>query len=324
MTRLDPIGTIVFLPGIICLLLALQWGGSTYRWSDTRVIALFVLAGGLLLAFTGIQIWRKDNATVPPRIITQRSIACGVAYSMSAGGAMITLIYYLPLWFQAVKGADAVQSGIDNLPFVLSLVVAAITSGYIITKIGYYTPFMLMCSVFMSIGAGLITTLQIDTSSAKWIGYQIIFGSGLGMGMQQSSLAAQAVLTREDISTGVSLMFFGQSLGGAIFVCISQSVFTNDLVSSLSRIPGVDASLVLRTGATELWNVISKQNLPLVLTSYNMALSKAFTVALAVACFSILPALGMEWKSVKGLKRGGPQVEKSTTAKGLAEANESV
>ncbi len=313
--QLDPFGALALLPGIVCFVLALQWGGATYPWNDARVIALFVLAGVLFLAFIGIQIWKQENATVPPRIFKQRSIFCGIAYSMCVGGAMITLIYYVPLWFQAVKGVSAVQSGIDSLPMVLSLVIAAIMSGATITRTGYYNPFIFMCTTLMSIGAGLITTFQTDTASSKWIGYQVIFGLGLGMGMQQASTAAQAVLAKKDVSIGVSLVFFGQSLGGAIFVCIGQAVFTNNLVDVLSHTSGLDQSLVIKTGATELRDVISAQDLPAVLLAYDGALTKAFTVALAAACFSILPALGIEWKNVKGLKHGGPSPEAKNVAK---------
>lgn len=32
--QFDPLGTAVFIPAIICLLLALQWGGSKYEWSN--------------------------------------------------------------------------------------------------------------------------------------------------------------------------------------------------------------------------------------------------------------------------------------------------
>ena len=228
---------------------------------------------------------------------------------------MITLIYYVPLWFQAIKGVSAVQSGIDSIPMVLSLVLAAIMSGAIITNTGYYNPWMFMCSTFMSIGTGLITTFQTDTGSSKWIGYQVIFGLGLGMGMQQSAIAAQAVLSQKDASIGVSLMFFGQSLGGAIFVCIGQAVFTNNLANGLGQISGLNPSLIISAGATELRDVIAVQDLPAVLFAYNGALSKAFTVGLAAACFSIVPACGIEWKNVKGLKHGGPSPTKAEDAK---------
>lgn len=61
--RFDPIGTTIFIPAIVCLLLALQWGGTTYPWNDGRVIALFVLFGILLIAFIGVQIWLGEEAT---------------------------------------------------------------------------------------------------------------------------------------------------------------------------------------------------------------------------------------------------------------------
>ncbi|KAK9359448.1 major facilitator superfamily domain-containing protein [Lipomyces starkeyi] len=292
-----------FLPAIVSLLPALQWGGATYPWNSGRIIALIVLAGVLLIAFSVIQIWKHDNATVCPRIIKQRSIFLGMLYALSVGGSMITLVYFVPLWFQAIKGVSAVQSGINTLPLVLSLVIAAIISGATITRTGWYNLWMILCSVLMAIGAAFLTTFQVDTGSAKWIGYQCLFGFGLGMGMQQAGLAAQAVLAKKDVSIGVSLMFFAQSLGGAIFVCVGQSVFSNELVTGLKQISGIDPMIILATGATELRHVIAPEDFAAVLVSYNQALVKAFIVALAVAAFSIVPALGMEWKNVKGARK---------------------
>lgn len=71
--ELDLLGTAVFIPGIICLLLALQWGGTKHPWSDGRIIALFVLFGIFIIAFVAIQIWKGDAATVPPSISMQFS-----------------------------------------------------------------------------------------------------------------------------------------------------------------------------------------------------------------------------------------------------------
>ena len=138
--RLDPLGTACFLPGIVCLLLALQWGGSTYAWDDGRIIALLILFGVLIIAFIGIQIWKKENATVPPRIISQRSIAFGLCYQTCVGASMMTEVYWLPIWFQAIKGASPVHSGIMNLPLILSLVVGSMSTGFLISKVVGYCP----------------------------------------------------------------------------------------------------------------------------------------------------------------------------------------
>jgi hypothetical protein len=220
LVKLDPYGTIVFLPGVLCLLLALQWGGTTYPWGSARIIILFILSAILLGTFVCIQFWQGDNATVPIRIIKQRSVASGVYFSITSPGSMMIMIYYLSLWFQAIKGVSAVKSGIDTLPLVLSLVIASIIAGGLTQKTGYYVPQFLACSVIMSIGAGLLTTLQTDTASKKWISYQVLYGFGLGLGMQQAGMAAQTCLDKKDVMTGIALLFFMQGLGGSIFISV--------------------------------------------------------------------------------------------------------
>ncbi|TFK46304.1 major facilitator superfamily protein [Heliocybe sulcata] len=304
MKRLDPLGTLVFLPSMICLLLALQWGGTTYAWSSARIIALFVVFAVLLLAFIAIQILSKENATLSPRIFTQRSILSGFLFSLSASSAMIPLVYFLPLWFQAIKGVSTLHSGIMLLPFILSLVVASNLAGLCVSRFGYYTPFLLLSAVLMSIGAGLLTTFTPTTAHPMWIGYQILFGFGLGLGLQQPGMAAQATLPRQDVSTGVALMFFGQSLGGAIFVSVAENIFTNKLAVGLERVAGLDAATVVNTGATALRQIVPQDQLPQVLAVYSKAVTTAFYVPLAWACFAIVPALTMEWRSVKAARQG--------------------
>jgi hypothetical protein len=310
--QLDPFGTVCFLPAIVSLLLALQWGGTIYAWNSARIIGLFVLSGVLFIAFAVIQVWKADSATLPPRIITERSVSLGILYTLCAGGAMITMIYFIPLWLQAIKGVDALRSSIDTLPLMLSLIVATILSGIITSRTGWYNPSILLCPILMAVGAGLISTFKVSTSSSEWIGYQIIFGLGLGTGIQQASVAAQAVLSKKDVSMGISAIFLAQSLGGAIFVCISQSLFTTHLASGLGEIPGFDPKIILAVGATQLRSVIAPENFAAVLAVYNKALTKAFVVALSVAAFSILPALAIPWKNVKGLKQGGSDEPRSS------------
>ena len=133
----DLFGTAFFIPAIICLLLALQWGGTKYPWGSGRIIALFVLFGVLIMVFIGIQFWKQDSATVPPRIMKNRSVAAAAWFAFTLGSFFLLLVYFLPIWFQAVKGASAVKSGIMNLPMVLTLVLVSIISGVGVTVIGY-------------------------------------------------------------------------------------------------------------------------------------------------------------------------------------------
>ena len=81
--QLDPLGTAVFMPSIICLLLALQWGGTAYPWGSARIIALLVVFAVLIIVFASVQVISGENATTPSRIISQRSMAFGCWYTFS-------------------------------------------------------------------------------------------------------------------------------------------------------------------------------------------------------------------------------------------------
>ncbi len=297
--RMDPVGTFFFLPCIICLLLALQWGGVTYSWSNARVIVLLALAGVLFVIFVVVQRWKGDNATVPGRVYVNRSIIAGSWFSFCNGGAMQTLFYFLPIWFQAIKHASAVKSGIMSLPFVLGLVIMGISAGILTKKIGYYTPWMILSSILTPIGAGLITTFTPYTGHSAWIGYQALFGLGVGLGMQQPSVAAQTVLSRKDVSIGASLMMFSQTLGGAIFISVGNNIFDTRFAHNLVRIPGIDVGSVAATGATDLKSIVPASLLPQVLVAYNDALRATFYLTTALTCCMIFGSMAMEWKSVK-------------------------
>ncbi|KAI9731054.1 MAG: MFS sugar transporter [Cirrosporium novae-zelandiae] len=301
--QFDPIGTIVFIPAIVCLLLALQWGGSKYAWNSWRVIFLFVVAGILLITFVLVQLWKGETATVPPRILNQRTMAFASWFSFCLGSAFFCLVYYIPIWFQAIKGVSATKSGIMNLPMILGVVIMSMMGGGLTTAIGYYTPFYYLSTIFMAVGAGLLTTFETDTGHAKWIGYQFIFGGGVGFGMQQSIIAAQTVLALKDISIGTSVVMFIQTLGGALAASIAQSVFSNRLVSGLVReVPGINPAIILDVGATKLRDVIDPSKITQVLSAYNDALTSTWYVAVAFGALSALGAAGIEWRSVKGKK----------------------
>ncbi|EWC48826.1 hypothetical protein DRE_00131 [Drechslerella stenobrocha 248] len=299
--HLDPIGTVIFLPSMICLLLALQWGGTEYPWSDGRIIALLVVFGVSIIVFIAVQIWKQDEATMPPRIVSQRSIASGMWFQLFASGAFLVFIYYLPIWFQAIQGVNSTDSGIRLIPIVLSLVASSMVSGIAVRVTGYYAPLLIASSVVMSIGAGLLTTLTPGASSGKWIGYQVLFGFGLGLGMQQPAVAAQTVLKREDIPIGTSMVMFTQTLGGAIFIAVAQSNFANKLVQGISQISGngFNADLVIHTGATDINRVVSPEFLPQVHEAYNSAIMNVFYVAVGVSAASIIGSLTIEWVSTR-------------------------
>ncbi|KAF7546525.1 hypothetical protein G7Z17_g8368 [Cylindrodendrum hubeiense] len=307
--NLDPIGFVLFVPSIICLLFTLQWGGTTYAWNSGQIIALFVVFGVTLIAFIVSQALLGEGGTVPPRIAKQRTIFASSLFTFCLAGTFFLLSYFIPIYFQAVKGKSALRSGIDCIPLILPNVIGILFAGFGTSKIGYYVPFIYLAVVIAPIGAGLLTTLEPGTSSAKWIGYQILFGFGSGCGFQLPQVAAQIVLPPRDIPMGISVSMLFQGLGGAVLISAANNVLNDKLLHYINalNIPGVDGMDVINAGATGFRDIIPAENIVEVVAVYNKALRKAFQIALIMACLSALPAALLEWKSVKKGSPGSAQ-----------------
>ncbi|PNP84376.1 hypothetical protein FNYG_02005 [Fusarium nygamai] len=301
--QLNVLGLIALIPGVVCLCLALQWGGFEYSWNNGRIIALLVVAFTLFIAFVLIQIWKPEQATVPPHIFAKRSIFGGFWVSFCIGAHQTLLIYFLPVWFQVINGDSAMNSGIHLLAMVLALVVGSVISGVLTSRIGYYMPFLIAGICISSIGAGLFTILGTNASEGQWIGYQIVYGFGLGACSQAPNMAAQTVLPRNQVSIGASLVIFAQTLSGAIFVSVGTNVLDGELAKRLSAFTSVTPQQIESAGLTGLLKTIPEKFHKETLTAYNDSLHVCFRVALIMACLAILGALAMEWASVKKEKK---------------------
>jgi MFS family permease len=215
--EIDLVGALFLICAIVCLLLALQWGGSKYPWHDSKVWGCMVGFGLLIIIFIAQQFRRGERATIPPRIFGQRTVLFACLYSafMSMGlyvsfkclllseprkaNRLQTHIFYLPFYFQAVKGTTAEQSGIRTIPYLGSIIISSIIVGGGITAIGWYKPFMIVGGAIFTVGAGMIYTLEVPDKAAKWIGYQLLSGFGAGGGVQIPFIAVQVVLSSKDM-----------------------------------------------------------------------------------------------------------------------------
>ena len=285
---------------MVCLILALQWGGSTYSWSAPKIIGLLVTFAVLFVAFVVVEILTPETAMAPTRVVLNRSIAGSMTFMFLLSGGLMSVIYYLTVWFQVAKGDSALHAGVSTIPLVLSLVVIGIIAAVFTEKIGYYVPAMLLAPVLCSVGAGLLSIISPNSGHSAWIGYQLLYGFGIGCGFQTSTLPAQNVLLRADVPLGVALMFFMQQLGGSVFLAVSQNIFSSSLVDSLSGIAGLDTKVIVNTGATALRNIVPLAQLESVIDAYSYALTRVFVLTAALSACMTLGALPVEWKRIKG------------------------
>lgn len=198
------------------------------------------------------------------------------------------------------KGVSATQSGIDNLPSLVGLVIFAIIGGGLASAIGYYTPLLLASSIITSVGASLLSTLKADSTIGYWLGYQILLSAGGRSGCSKRDARGTGGRSCDRYAYGNIDSYFTQTLSSAIFLPVGQSVFQNRLVLNLRSIaPDVDSDLVLQSGATSIRDNFPSHELLLVLQAYNQALVQTFYVAAGASAVSILGPIVMDWLSVE-------------------------
>ncbi|KAG9768415.1 MFS transporter, partial [Aureobasidium melanogenum] len=301
--KMDPLGLLFFLPSIVSLLLALVWGGSEYEWSDERIIALFVVFGVLMIGFIYVEIRADKYAILRRHLLRQRNVLCGGLFAFLLATSNFMIGYYMPMWFQVVKGVSPTKSGTMSLPTMISMVLMSFVSGGMITRFGQYLPFFYLSSVLTSVGAGLISTFWVDTGHSKWIGYQVIFGSGLGLGVQLPITVVQLSCSREDIAAATSLMVFCQILGGAIFISVAQTAITQSLRHGLQQaLPDIASTLLKNLTATQLVSQVPPAQAPVVRRVFNEAMRSEWHIAAGMAAGTIIAALGIKRVKFPGKK----------------------
>ncbi|KAK4051265.1 hypothetical protein OIO90_004746 [Microbotryomycetes sp. JL221] len=294
--RLDFAGTGVLISSVICLLLALQDGGIKRSWGSSVVIGELVGFVLLMMVYAGIQWWLGENASIVPRLLKDRNLAMLAVTNMSIGTAYFSLLYFVPFYFQAVRGSSAIRSSVETLPLIILLIVSIIVAGGIADKKGMFNPQLLVGTAIAAIGCGLLTTLKVDSSTGIWVGFQIVAGAGIGLAAMMSYIGSQIVTKdpKDRPAAGV-IAIFAQTLGAAIMLSSSQAIYQNKLLQGIKTIPGIDVKLVIDSGVSAFREILPAEFIPLVAQKSVDALSKVFLMSAVFAAFAFFASSTIQW-----------------------------
>ncbi|KAI1080843.1 putative MFS multidrug transporter [Whalleya microplaca] len=304
--KLDLVGFVLLAPAAIMFLLALQYGSGGYPWNSARIIGLFCGAGVTAIVF---MVWEHrvgDKAMIPFSMVRKRIVwtSC-IQYT----GLMVTTFVgaqYFPIYFQSVKGAGPTLSGVYLLPNILTSIILVILGGTMISKLGYYLPWAVFAGAITAIASGLISTWDPWTSTATWIGYEILYGAR-GCGIQLGITAIQNAVPPAQSAQGAAFLVFCSNLASACFVVVANTIFTQKLMSEISRLaPSVDPTAALAAGgsakAVRALLPARSPELDGLLVAYSNAFDTLCYLLIAAACVSFVAAFGMGWVDVRKKK----------------------
>lgn len=238
--KVDYVGNGILIASIVAVLIALSWGGSKYAWSSYHILVPLLLGtvGMAIFHWYETMPWVK-NPTLPPRIFTRRTPAAALIIAFINFMLLFWVIYFLPIYFQAVQPMSPIISGVALLPTVLLSVVTGIVAGVILTKTGRYRPLHMASFALITLGLGLFTRFDASTSRAEWILVQCIPAIGLGTMMTANLPAVQADLPESNTALATGAFAFMRAYGSIWGISIPAAIFNAQFDSLLHLIDDV-------------------------------------------------------------------------------------
>lgn len=311
--EIDYVGNVLLIGGLVCFVLAINWGGVVYPWKSGQVIGCFC-ASGILFILLAVQQVRAIATTparriIPLQILNNCTVLILVACCASAGAAAFVPIYFIPTFFQFTRGDSPLDAGVRLLPFIVVMVAFIIINGSLMGRLGYYTPWFTTGGLLAVTGAALMYTVRAETSLARIYGFTVILGSGVGMWLQASLSVAQAVVAQGDVPAAVGLVMLGQFVGICISLAIANTVFLNDARRSVQAIlPDVPSDTIgsaIQGSTSGFLETLEPHIKVQVLDAIIVAMDKAYI--LVIVAGSVAAVLSLFMKRVRLFGSGGVQ-----------------
>ncbi|KAF3918337.1 hypothetical protein ABW21_db0207188 [Orbilia brochopaga] len=235
--RVDFLGAAALVTAVLTSLIALDYGGNV-SWRSTIVLITAPVSATLFCAFALIESRIASDPFAPPRIVLDRGLLACFLCNLFAFAGFFGTMFYIPLYFQAVAGLSASQSGLRMVPAIAGSVTGSLGGGIIMQRTGKY--YVLTVTAYSLLVAGAIPVLLFTgivhtrTYAAVAAGLAVLgFGSGIGVTSTLIGLIARAGPKDQAVATAVSYLF--RSLGSVVGVSVASTLLQGALRGRLRR-----------------------------------------------------------------------------------------
>lgn len=284
--RVDYVGALLLALSTSGLLLALSGRGSDASWTSPRILALLGTAVVLGIGF----LWWESRAAeplLPLRILRGRVSALSTLANLISGVGFTCGIIYPPLFFQAVAGFNAQNSGLLLAPFALTCAASTLAAGQFADRFGGHKVIPLFGMVCEAVGFALLSTITVSTPATLVMAYGMLAGLGVGCVMQTLLFVVQRFAPARDMGVATSTVMLARVMGSSLGVAILGSVFTSTLIAEVQRrVPGFAVSEIQGT-PSRVAGLAADVRVQLQ-ESFATGLSTAFRVAVPIMVIGII------------------------------------
>ncbi|KAJ6567339.1 major facilitator superfamily domain-containing protein [Mycena vulgaris] len=233
LAQVDWIGNGIVIMGVGLATIGMTWGGIRYPWASAEVLAPLIIGFSLLGIFAVYEAKVPARPTIPLDVVGNRTSLSGLLTTAAHGIISISMIYYLPVFFQACFGASPIRSAVDFLPGALITAPFAFVAGVIVTVTKKYRPVNWIGWAIIMIGFGLMSILRQDASVGQWVGFQVVVAIGVGMLFSAPVFPLLAPLPNNRAASALALFSFTRAFFQTWGITISSTILQNMLEKKL-------------------------------------------------------------------------------------------
>ncbi|KAL8798365.1 MAG: hypothetical protein Q9182_006729 [Xanthomendoza sp. 2 TL-2023] len=237
LARVDWFGSFLFIASTTSFLIPITWGGVSYPWTSWHTLVPLCLGVAGLISFVAYEEVVATEPLIRMVIFKNRTAAVSYIETVIHGMILWSLLYYMPLYYEAVKGFSPVISGVALFPETFTVAPASIVVGILITVTGRYRWAIWSGWVLTVLGTGLLYLLDVNTSTVEWIFLNLVGGLGMGMLFPSMAFAIQASSTNADLAFAIAMFSFFRAFGQAIGVAVGGTIFQNQVRAKLLSYP---------------------------------------------------------------------------------------
>ncbi|KAL8930477.1 MAG: hypothetical protein Q9208_000661 [Pyrenodesmia sp. 3 TL-2023] len=310
--RIDLLGSLLFAGALALGITALSFGGALYALKSGLIIGLFCSSAVLWIAFSIQQITAsftsKEDRIVPVHILRSWEMWILIIQTGCSMSILFITIYYVPLYYQFVRGESTIRSAVDLLPFLFTSVFAMLASGRLITGLGWYKLWFISGSSLALVMSICLYTTELDTSRGKIYAYLVLGGIGIGLYAMNSAPVMAALVATEHVADASTVFGCIDTISGAISVAIANCIFVNRATDNIQRIlPDTPRAIVQDTitgvGAS-LIDELSPSARTAVLQAILDGIKDAWAQMIATAALSLFLSFFMRNKKLSDLSKG--------------------
>ncbi|THH32210.1 hypothetical protein EUX98_g1991 [Antrodiella citrinella] len=233
LAKVDWFGNVIAMAGTTLAIIGLTWGGTRFPWDSAHVLAPLLVGLALLVAFVLYEFYVPKIPTIPFRVLNNSTTFSGYLATFVHGITSISLIYYLPVYFQACLNASPLRSGVDGLPNAFLIAPFSFVCAVWIKKSKHYRIPNAVGWLLSIVGFGLLSLLKADSNTGQWVGYQILVSIGTGLIFGGPMFAILAPLPVTSSAYALAFFQFLRTFANTWGITISSTILQNELKKKL-------------------------------------------------------------------------------------------